>query len=103
MTPVRSPTGFRRINGPVDLPCIFRGMAADVDARAQRASPLPAPVRPAPRNTRGLAELFSHAVIFAGELEVESPANSFPPRARSGAGFRQKKNPRSVTGSGFAS
>lgn len=65
-------------NGPVDLPCIFRGMAADVEARAHALTS--ASTREArAREYASLAELFSHAVIFAGELEIESPANSFPP------------------------
>ncbi|MGY6532276.1 hypothetical protein [Glycocaulis sp.] len=65
-------------NGPVDLPCIFRGMAADVDARAHALTAASTGEARA-REYASLAELFSHAVIFAGELEVESPANSFPP------------------------
>lgn len=64
--------------GPVDLPCIFRGMAADVEARAS-ALTAASDAETRAREYAGLAELFSHAVIFAGELEIESPANSFPP------------------------
>lgn len=65
-------------DGPVDLPCIFRGMAADVEARAQALTTASTGEARAPEYAR-LAELFSHAVIFAGELDIESPANSFPP------------------------
>lgn len=64
--------------GPVDLPCIFRGMAADVEARAS-ALTAASDAETRAREYAGLAELFSHAVIFAGQLEIESPANSFPP------------------------
>ncbi len=64
--------------GPVDLPCIFRGMAADVEARSTALSAASTDEARA-REYAALAELFSHAVIFAGELEIESPANSFPP------------------------
>ncbi|MFN3834991.1 MAG: hypothetical protein ACK4NO_03710 [Glycocaulis sp.] len=65
-------------NGPVDLPCIFRGMAADVEARSSALASA-GDTETRAREYASLAELFSHAVIFAGELEIESPANSFPP------------------------
>jgi hypothetical protein len=64
--------------GPVDLPCIFRGMAADVEARAEALTSASAADARA-HEYAALAELFSHAVIFAGEIDIESAANSFPP------------------------
>lgn len=64
--------------GPVDLPCIFRGMAADVEART-RALEAASDETGREREYAALAELFSHAVIFAGQVDIESPGELFAP------------------------
>lgn len=63
--------------GPADLPCIFRGMAADVEART-RALGAASDEAAREREYAALTELFSHAVIFAGQVDIESPGGGLP-------------------------
>jgi len=61
--------------GPADLPCIFRGMADDADARRTALEADPAQAD----DYRQLARTFSHAVIIAADVETEGPDTGFPP------------------------
>lgn len=61
--------------GPADLPCIFRGMAEDADARRAALEADPANAE----DYRQLARTFSHAVIIAADVETEGPDTGFPP------------------------
>ncbi|KPP81804.1 MAG: hypothetical protein HLUCCA04_08345 [Oceanicaulis sp. HLUCCA04] len=62
-------------DGPADLPCIFRGMADDADARRTALEADPANAD----DYRQLARTFSHAVIIAADVETEGPDTGFPP------------------------
>lgn len=61
--------------GPADLPCIFRGMAADAAARREALEADPSSAG----DYRELARTFSHAVIIAADVETEGPDTGFPP------------------------